>query len=227
MNKNCHLVGSMAKLAFLAVTAVVGAAILATSSNAAVVFSDLGAGNSYQANAGWTVSGLGSPSGVMAFAAQFTSPGNYTVSQIDVALTTINGNGVMPVILYSDSGDALGSNIGSVSFIPDSGLPSFGSTSSALTLFPGGAAVTLSAGAKYWIYMDPGPGAYDEWNFNSVGATGLIASSSLGYANGQILPAFDVLGTPIGVGIPEPAALMCLGAGLAWLGALRCRRTAR
>ena len=226
MNNNCHVVRSTAKLASFAVTAVLGAAVVATSSNAAVVFSDLGPGNSYQANAGWVVSGNGSPVGLNAFAVQFTSPGNYTVSQIDIALTTVNGIGVMPVALYSNSGGALGTNIGSFSLLPNSGLPSFGSTSSALTLFPGGAGATLSAGAKYWIYINSGVGTYDEWNFNSVGATGRIASSSLGYANGQTLPAFDVLGTPVGVAVPEPAALMCLGAGLAGLGALRRRRKA-
>ena len=158
-------------------SAVLGAAVVATSSNAAVVFSDLGPGNSYQANAGWVVSGNGSPVGLNAFAVESTSPGNYTVSQIDIALTTVNGIGVMPVALFRSG--ALWEPISGVLAIFQFGLPSFGSTSSALTLFPGGAGATLSAGAKYWIYMDSGVGTYDEWNFNSVGATGRIASPLL------------------------------------------------
>ncbi len=197
-------------------------AIVATlPASADVVFNDFGAGNSYQSGIGNTVSAAGSLTGFLDEQAMaFTPSGNFTLSQIDVAIGHVSGTNSVMLSLNSDSGGLPGGAIESWTL---TSLPQFGMAGIFETVTPV-SSVTLTSGTQYWVVASPiASDTWDAWNLNNTGSTNPAASNSGGgWATGETTSAFDVLGTPAGV--PEPTSIVLLATVLGSLAfALRRR----
>ena len=185
----------------------------------------------YDINAGYAVSGSSVsqtlvPQGPFTTAMAFTSSGNYDLSQIDLALTFIQGTNSFDVTINSDSAGTPGAGFVSWS---GTGVPAFGSTGDIVQALVAMSTIALASGDRYWIEVTPGaPDTYGVWNYNNSGATGLrYQPYCCGvFTSDTTNSAFDVLGTPVAT--PEPSSSLLLASGLFALGLLtfRSRRQA-
>lgn len=186
------------------------------------VYDNFAPGHIYDANNAYVVAGVGAVGQTILTANEFTSPGNYSVSQIDVALTWVSGTNGAVVSLWTDGGSVPGTALGSWVV---SNLPPFGSTSNQVATISGIGGIALSAGANYFLVVAPADSTtWDAWNLNATGATGLVDQQIDGTWTlfpGSTLSAFDVLsGTT-----PEPSTFVLLGTAL--LGLLSRGRVSR
>lgn len=190
------------------------AAVLCVSpARAGVIFNDFGAGDAYNCCTGWTVSGISSPVGAeLDVANLFTAAISGTVSQIDLALALVSGDGGATVSLWTDNAGLPGSELGAWGV---TATPGFGSCCAIVTI-PGLGAPNLVAGQSYFMVMVADTTSWDAWNWNSQGVNGLVMYNENGGGwtseGTTTLGAFDVLSG--GVGVPEPATMTLLGAGL-------------
>jgi len=187
----------------------IGAAVSSQQAFAAVIFSDLGVGNSYNCCSAEDVTGSSTSIGYQAVADGFTSAGTYDVTQIDVALAYLRGTNEAEISLWTDAGGSPGTELGDWT-VKDQ--PFFGST--ALTTISGITGVTLAAGNSYYLIVAPiAADTFDGFNFNSTGASGpvLVNNGSGFFQVGTTLNAFAILS----VAEPSTWAMMLLGfAGL-------------
>jgi hypothetical protein len=213
--------GDVLKLKFLAGAAIAAASLAwaASAEASTTIFSSFDPGPSYSSSSGWTVSTSSSAVGTTySPAMNFTSPGDYVVTQIDLGLGNVAGQNAVDISLWTDAGGALGSNLGTWHV---TGLPAFGSTGTALTTISGITGVSVHTGANYWLSAD---GVGDSWNgWNLTGAPGTILYPCCGTLSGG-LGAFDVIGD-VPTGVPEPATWISVILGFGALGlAMRNRR---
>ena len=178
------------------------------ASAATTFFSDLGPGGSYNCCAGWAVGGPVSPA---APAESFTSLSSGEVANIDIAIGQVF-SGTVNVSLWTDSGGALGTELGSWTVTP---ATFFGLSTTILTdVHVSG--VSLVSGDSYFLEL--ASAGTSSWNWNTIGATGTLIDSGA-TTPGDTLGAFEV------VGAPEPATWALMLAGFAGMGAaLRSRR---
>ncbi len=189
---------------------------------AATVFSNFGPSDSFNTQAGHSISGSKSPLGETITAAMgFTPQGNFTLSQIDVAVAHFSGVDDVVLTLNGDSGGIPGAIMESWTL---TGLPNFGGDYSpiALASIPG---VMLNAGQTYWLEASAGdPTNLSVWNENSIGETGPMDEYFSGgwheFAN-RTQGAFDVIGI---AATPEPAPAALTGVGLLCMGGLLRRK---
>lgn len=214
----------MRNLAFVtaavATLAVMGAGIalaLASSAGAAVVYSDFGPGQSYDALSGSIIGDSGSIVGGNANsnpeAMGFTAASSANVSQIDITLNLFQGSETPPevaVSLWTDVAKAPGASLGSWEL---SGLPF--SPDPAIETISGISGVSLNAGQGYFLEVDALNGGAYGWNFNSTGAMGDVFVSGADHPDTK-LGAFDIVGSAT----PEPAAWAMMLVGLFGVGAV-------
>lgn len=174
-------------------------------------------------------------------AASFTSPGNFQLTRLDLAIQFFdNGCCNTPDFNISLVTDVAGRPSTTALFAPDKSsflapttLNTGGDCCSLLTI-NAGPGVNLLAGQTYWLVGFPGDAAStDLWQFNNTGAStswalsadgsGLLPNPSTWVIQGGATPAFALLGTPLAT--PEPSTLMSLLAGLAVLAAFSARRS--
>jgi hypothetical protein len=174
------------------------------SARADIIFSDFGPGNTYGTSYSY-VDGQKHLTGAM----QFTSGGNYSVTDIHLALGILCcGDGNVTVSLWTDAGGALGSQLGSWTVV----ATTYQSSGGSVVGVTGISGVLLSS-QPYWLVASPkdsfpvaDPTTSVAWFGNSTGVTGNLCYTGSCFRGG--LNAFDVLGTPAAV--PGPIA----GAGL-------------
>lgn len=197
-----------------------------------LIYSDMGnpGSYSYQCCIGYTTSGSSSVIGeTITGASAFTSPGNFSVGEIDVGIGYVTGDNAANFSVWTDVGNIPGTQIGNAFQV--TGLPNFGSSSTQVVSVMGISGINLTAGDTYFLVVssgaNPANNTWDAWNFANT-ATGLFDQSTNGvWAQfpGSSLGAFALL-SGSGTGTPEPGTLMLLGTGLLGLGGMVRRRLA-
>lgn len=175
------------------------------------IFNDFDAGHSYNCCNGWTVSGPGSPPGQFIAANEFNAGASGFVSEIDLAIGKVVGDGGGTVSLYTVSNDLPGTLLGSWDFVAHQNV---GNCCAFETITVDGGPM-LTQGTDYFMVLNADNITWDSWNQNTVGATGLdLYSTDNGNtwkSNGiQTLGTFAIEGTAV----PEPGTLVMLGSGI-------------
>jgi len=179
------------------------------------VYSNFGAGNSYDCCNAYTESGAGSFTGFNALQAMaFTNATgqNLTLTQIDIADSFVTGNNSMTLNLYADNAGVPGAVLESWTV---NNLPDLGTCCAVATVFDS-AGVVLLNGATYFIAPASDDVTWEAWNWNTIGMSGAGAiSTDVGatWVPGPYDPngAFDVLGKSA---VPEPSGVLLTGTGL-------------
>jgi len=180
------------------------------------VYSNFGAGNSYDCCNGYTESGAGSFTGfnsLQAMAFTNATGQNLALTQIDIADSFVSGDNSMTLNLYADNAGVPGAVLESWTV---NNLPALGTCCAVSRVFDV-AGVVLQNGATYWLAPASDNSTWEAWNWNVIGANGAGAlSTDVGatWASGPYGPngAFDVLGKPT---VPEPPAVLLVGTALA------------
>lgn len=211
----------MKKLSVFTIVALVALCAASVPAMADIAYSNLGSPVNYNCCSGWTIGGPNSPVGLVNDAEQFTSATTGNVSQIDVGVGWVTGgSNDATVQLWTSVNDLPGVMLSSTLV---TNLPTFGQSSNALGTATGSLGAVV-AGQQYFVVIMADPAAWEAWNMNSTGATGLLLQDSGNGWNsfpGQTDGAFDVI-TGGNTGVPEPGTLVMLGSGvLAAAGAFR------
>ena len=189
------------------------------------IASNFGSGQSFLTAAVWMVGGQ-PPAEI---AASFVPAQDFALDTIDFAAVSLSGTVTGVDITVASGSSAPGAPIESFVVSGISGKPSALTVDSALH-------PQLDAGVTYWIVLSPlDPTApLVGWNQNDRGVVGVSARfddgawSALGTE--VLMPAFDVLGSPVVSTVPEPSTwsfvILIIGCHLSVL-AYRKRKTAR
>ena len=182
----------------------------------AIVFSNFGPGQSYDAGLSWSLEASGAPGFEtdLDVAMGFVAGANYTLDSIALAAGFDDGRpNELDVSLRAESGGLPGAVLESWTFTT---LGPEGSANPPLTalsvLHP-----ALQAGTEYWLVADlPEPSTeIAGWNTNSIGDLGPVSFNTdlAGWEPAATLTrgAFEIDGTPT---VPEPMSLVLVGSGL-------------
>jgi hypothetical protein len=221
-----NLVNRPAVLLFSVILLLIGTpkAMLADT----VIFKDFPPGDFCCNVDGWLVAG---PSGTP-YSSQtangFTSSGNYSVSQIDIGISSFLGTNSAIVELTTDSGGFPGTVLGSWNI---SNQSSSSGNCCPITAISGITGVNISAGNYFLVALPGASDTFDLWNINITGIRGLVEGNQngAGFEAGPVeestLGAFAVIGTP-SIATPEPGTLLLLGTGLLFTRVYRRRQQA-
>ncbi len=184
------------------------------NAHAAFVFSNFGPGDTFNTNSAHSLDNIHVPG------MKFTATGGGTLSQINLALSSIGGSTAVTVEFYADNANTIGTLLASGStttngLFGDAHPPSVAPMT----------ATTIVSGTDYWV-VAKSASPFNDWNFTSPATFGRVALSNNGgasysYANNAIQSAFSVEAAPANA-VPEPSslALLSLG-GLAFVRKLR------
>lgn len=213
--------------------AVLALGVAAACSHAVVAFDNFGANDTFSINSGLTISGSTSVAAQWRQACQFVSSATGVLDKITLPVSHNGGTNTVVVTMLNDGGNVLGSWF--LSTIITGGLPQFGSSFSPTVITNPFNWLTLTAGSKYWLLVEPdentaawgtgkGQDSWLVWNHNTIGDVGLVGYSNDGGASYQYgdttLGAFRVeVGEPT---VPGPAAVLPFAIG--FVAACRRRR---
>jgi hypothetical protein len=200
---------------------------IATSANAGVIFSNLGADNSFGA-AGRVVGNRTTPFGTITLeiASAFTSTSNATFTGADFALDLFGSPGDLTVALLATGPSGTPDTALETFIVPAPMFPSLVSVQSSLN-------PVLNAGMEYWLDI-AAPSTAALWLDNDQGGRGPVAANTndRGFVlftdfggNPPIQPAFRINGDPLesigafdtaaaAVANPEPSTLVLVICGI-------------
>lgn len=205
-----HLRSGLAALVF--------AALSVLPAHAAVVFSNLGAGDSYNGGVGASIDAS------QAAGFLFTPTSSGFLSLIEAGMGTLQGDTVINLTLFSNVGGQPGAVLETLSATVTN---PFGSCC-ALTLFTASGATFLDAAMQYWLIASSPSGANAPWNYSST--FGPIAFGPGLAGPWTINQNAEVEAARISIAdanvVPLPAALPMFLAALGGFGALRRWRKA-
>jgi hypothetical protein len=212
--------------------AVVAAWILllttASGVRAGIVYSNFGAGNSYNTSVGWTLGNDFSGDNI-AVGDTFTVSQTGTLSQITVALTFDFGVNAATISLRSDLGGTPGAVLESwsvSSLPPDNGNPQ------PLTTVTDVSNAALVAGTNYWVVVSTTASSGVTWMWNNIGTGGnpVAGNHATSYDGGSTWSAsndsqsaFSVTENLPTASTPEPGTLTLLTIGFGMLAGRRLR----
>jgi hypothetical protein len=206
----CCRAGLLFALSFVA------ALFMNCEARATVIYSNLGSGNSYNTNLGWTIG----QSLTQGDSFTVSGTGTFKLTSLELAVGNVSGSSAFTVQLETDVGGAPGSVLESWIATANG---TFGNNNP-LVVVNSVSNTTLQAGQTYWIVLSAGSNDINPWNFNNTGATGTHYNSASGTSN-NTQGAFRVNADPAVV--PEPSSLAICGviavAGLC----CRCRNRRR
>jgi hypothetical protein len=185
--------------------------IISIPAAADTIYNNFDAGDSYNCCNGWTVSGPGSPPGEFISANEFTAGATGFVSQIDLAIGVVTGDGGGTAALYTVSNGIPGTLLGSWDYVAHQ---PFGNCCAIESISISGGP-QLTSGIDYFLVLSADNPTWNAWNQNTTGATGEDLFSQDGGQtwndNGiQTLGTFRIEGTAV----PEPGTLVMLGSGI-------------
>jgi hypothetical protein len=200
---------------------------IATSANAGVIFSNLGADNSF-GTAGRVVGNRTTPFGTITLeiASAFTSTSNATFTGADFALDLFGSPGDLTVALLATGPSGTPDTALETFIVPAPMFPSLVSVQSSLN-------PVLNAGMEYWLDI-AAPSTAALWLDNDQGGRGPVAANTndRGFVlftdfggNPPIQPAFRINGDPLesigafdtaaaAVANPEPSTLVLVICGI-------------
>lgn len=218
----CVATGSWARRLALVLMLIFGSA---GAAQGAVLYSNLGPGDSYFTSAGtypvWNLSS----GGFIHRAASFTVPGSGTVQfgSAELGFHLQNGSNSANVRLAADASGLPGSTIESINIT----LPAPSATPGLVTA-TSATNPTLTAGSTYWIIASVNfAQTMATWGPNSTGAMGGNATRT-NFMNGQWISQ-GPSGVPslrVNSLVPEPSTALCAMLGLALMAGVRRRRSA-
>jgi hypothetical protein len=192
-----------------------------------VIFSNLGAGDSFGITSGWVVGNRTTPFGsiTLEIAAAFTPASDAVFSGADYPAELFDQPGDLTVALRVTGPSGTPDTALETFTVPAPMLPSLVSVQSSLN-------PVLNAGTEYWLDISSSTAAV--WLDNDQGGRGPIAANEnqLGFVlltdfggNPPVQPAFRVNGDPLGLSdtfsaladpadVPEPSTFLLVVAGL-------------
>jgi len=176
----------------------------AAPARAAIVFTNLGPGGSYEGASGWTVYGTSAPIKTDR-ASRFVPQADFTLDSIQAGFTFSAGVNAGDLYLRSDSGGVPGAILESFHLV---NLPAFSPSipvATALATATSTLHPLLSSNVRYWVTASANDNSFLGFNTNLTHDTGLASRDNngpWGFSANVDAGAFQVTGTSI----PEPSS---------------------
>ena len=186
--------------------------IISIPAAADTIYNNFNTGDTYDGRAGWGVSGPDGPNKQVTNAEEFTADASALVTQIDLGVSLLEGDGTATAALYTVDGNGLpGTLLGSWGFTAHQ---NFGDCCAVESISINGGPL-LTQGTDYFMVLSAAGANVDVWNDNTTGAHGRVLISrddgnTWDDVGDTILGTFRVEGTAV----PEPGTLVMMGSGV-------------